>query len=201
LAEVDHVAAAVGRADRQHVGVRRGIGQRAADAVADGGDQDGPARVCVRDRLSQHRRAAQAGQRHVDDVCAVVGGPADTLGDIRVVSVARRVENLHRQDADPTRNTSDSLVVAGLGRHHSGDRRAVAVVIDPYGARPRGVVAGQNPTGQVRMVGGHPGVDHCDDEIRSRHPCQGPGFGPAHCLEGGALCLVVEHVLAGSPSP
>src|SRR6185312_10856651 len=84
--------------------------------------------ACVRDRVPQRAAAGGPAEAEVDDIGVVVGGPDDSLGRHGPHADAVGVEGLDRHDLAPGAHASHPQGV-GAGRHDTGDRRAVAVVV------------------------------------------------------------------------
>ena len=97
--------------------------------VAGGGDDDGALRERVVDRLLEHARVARAAKAEVDHLGAVLGRPADAVGDVGRGARAGLAQHLHRHqprvkgDADP----ADGVV--GRLRDRPGDMRPVALIV------------------------------------------------------------------------
>src|SRR6185295_4160273 len=112
-------------------GVRIGgrVADLAAAVVAGGADHDHALVVGVLDRLGEHRRGHRPAERHVDDLGAVVGGPADAVGDARDRARAARREHLDGHDLGVEGDAGHADAVVGRLGDGAGDVGAVAVVV------------------------------------------------------------------------
>ena len=106
-----------------------------------------------------------ATEAQVDDPGAVIGGPDDTLGDVRGDAAAVRVEHAHRKDVHVGRGAGDAEPVVDVGGDDPGDVRAVTVGVDAaVVARVHVVHAREHRAGEILVVGLDTGVDDRDDD-------------------------------------
>ena len=104
-----------------------------------------------------HRLRINAADAQVDHACAVLCGPDDPVGDVRVVARPGRVEHLDRDDRRSKGDAGDPDTVVGCGPCDSGDVRSVPVVVGcgaghaRRGVQATGTEVGPQATGQVGM--------------------------------------------------
>nr|BFE76555.1 hypothetical protein GCM10020092_098560 [Actinoplanes digitatis] len=147
----------------------------------------------VRDGVAQQPAVLGTAQRQVDDVRALVGGPADALGDVAVAAAARGAEHLDRQDLAVPADAGDADAVVAARGDHAGGHRAVPLVVVGVAVVVDEVAARQHPPGEVGQLA-HPGVHHGDD-----HAAGAPGRlpGSADIGAGDAPLAGVGRVVGG----
>ncbi len=170
------VAVHGGHGDHARVGGRVRGPVALAAAVAGRGHHDGALaqRVLHRRVLAALRVGGLAvvAEREVDDVGAVVGGPADAVGEGRAAgALAGRValfeDHPHREDPDAGRDADHpvaalrAVAAAGDDAGHRGAVPGPGRVAAP-GPEPDHVLAREHLAPQVGVVGVHAGVEHGD---------------------------------------
>ena len=135
LVGVVGLAAVLGRrADGEDVARARGVGDGGGRGVARGADDEAAGVAGVADRVEDVGDLVAGDvrrelEREVDDLGAVVGGPADAAGDPRGVALAGAVEHLDRHQLDAVGQPGEADRVAGALGDRAGDVGAVAVVV------------------------------------------------------------------------
>ena len=134
------------RADGDHVGRARGVGDRGVALVAGGGDDEHAAAVRVAQRVDQlgdvrGRHAGGELEAEVDHLSAVLDGEEHAFGDRRGFAFALGVEHAHGHDVRAEGEPGKAVaVVGGLG-DRGCDERPVAVAVVRVGVVRDEVIA------------------------------------------------------------
>ena len=111
----------------------------------------------LRTRQAQVEHPAAGADGEVHGACQRVG-VAGRLARARRVRPAR----LERQQLRAGRHADDPHAVVGVGRHHSGDRRAMGIAGETLRTVEDEVAGDRDPPGQIGMGDVHAGIHHRD---------------------------------------
>ena len=171
VAVAGHSLPGVRGADADHLVVLRRVVEGAAPAaVAGGRDDDHTGFVGVDHRVVDRGAPASAAQAHVDDVGAVVSGPADALCDVVVAAPAGVPKDLDRHQLRPGGQPRHAVAVVRRLGDGAGDVGAMAHGVAVLIAVVDGVVAVDEILDAVLSGRRGPGVEDRDHRAGSHPP-------------------------------